>query len=178
MLPARLHDTRQTTSGNLPGVVGVLWDAVGDGSRAVLTHGAVGASLVQMSTDLSYGMSEIHPSTSLHTTYLRCRGYIAPRQSNIWRPRDVAHPVSVPLERLLFDPCLSVVAKRPDFDKVVAAGAGKALKRRGRSWRSGLMRVDQRTGVGGGGPGDRIAPDGMAVKNIGNPLAVIWKRVQ
>ena len=54
MLPARLQETRHTTSGNLPGVDGVFWDAVGDGSRAVFTHGAVGVSFVQMSTDLSY----------------------------------------------------------------------------------------------------------------------------
>ncbi len=56
MFPARDHETRQTTSGNLPGVAVAPAGAVPDaeGSRAVFTHGEVGVSLVQISTVLSY----------------------------------------------------------------------------------------------------------------------------
>ena len=54
MFPATLQDTRQTTSGNFPDAVAPLGDVVdAEGSSAVLTHGAVGESLVQMSTVLS-----------------------------------------------------------------------------------------------------------------------------
>lgn len=51
MFPAKLQDTRQTTSGNL------LLDAPGvdDGSKSVLTQGEVGISLVQIITVLSFG---------------------------------------------------------------------------------------------------------------------------
>ena len=51
MLPASDQETRQTTSGNLPGV-GETEPAVG--SSTVLCHGAVGVSFVQMRTVLSY----------------------------------------------------------------------------------------------------------------------------
>ena len=56
MLPARDHETRQTTSGNLPGVELVdVGDEVpdADGSSAVFTQGDVGVSFVQMRTVLS-----------------------------------------------------------------------------------------------------------------------------
>lgn len=54
-LPAKLHDTRHTTSGNLPGggdapVGGTI---VEDGSSAVFTQGAVGDSFAQIRTVLS-----------------------------------------------------------------------------------------------------------------------------
>src|SRR5438876_2778161 len=54
--PAKLHETRHTTSGNLPAAaapVDVGGTPVDVGSRAVLTHGDVGVSLVQMRTVLS-----------------------------------------------------------------------------------------------------------------------------
>ena len=71
MLPARLHETRQTTSGNLPCVVGVFWDAVGDGSRVVLIQGAVGVSFVQTITDLSYIKMQtgVTPNSLGHSSY-------------------------------------------------------------------------------------------------------------
>ena len=59
MLPAKLHDTLQTTSGNFPLAAGApefagAETAETDGSRVVLTHGEVGVSLVQITTVLSY----------------------------------------------------------------------------------------------------------------------------
>lgn len=55
IFPATLQDTRQTASGNFPDAVAALGDVVdAEGSNTVLTHGAVGESLVQMSTDLSF----------------------------------------------------------------------------------------------------------------------------
>ena len=59
MLPARLHATLQTTSGNFPFAAGApafagADTADTDGSRVVLTHGDVGASLVQITTVLSF----------------------------------------------------------------------------------------------------------------------------
>jgi hypothetical protein len=112
----------------------------------------------------------------LCTTYLRCRRYVAPGKSDIGRPRDVTHPVPVPLECLLLDPCLGVLAERPYLDEVVAAGAGEAFKGRGGGWRSGLMGLDKRAWVCSRGPRDSIAANGVAIKNIGDPLAVVWKR--
>lgn len=55
MFPASDQETRHTTSGNLPGVVpgAAVVLALVDGSNAVLTHGEVGVSFVQMRTDLS-----------------------------------------------------------------------------------------------------------------------------
>lgn len=55
-LPAKLHDTRQTTSGNFPGGGGAPAGEtiVDDGSKAVFTQGDVGVSFVQMSTLLSW----------------------------------------------------------------------------------------------------------------------------
>ena len=58
MLPAKDQDTRHTTSGNLPAGAAAPAAWVGetdaeDGSSAVLTHGAVGESFVQISTVLS-----------------------------------------------------------------------------------------------------------------------------
>ena len=56
MLPAKLHDTLQTTSGNFPAGAPAFAGAdtaETDGSRVVLTHGEVGASLVQITTVLS-----------------------------------------------------------------------------------------------------------------------------
>lgn len=79
------------------------------------------------------------------------------------------------LERLLLDPCLGVLAERPDFDEVVATGAGEAFKGSGRHWRSGLMGVDKRARVGSGGPRDSIAANGVAVEDVGDPLAIVWK---
>ena len=113
---------------------------------------------------------------SIHTTYLRCRSYIAPRQSDIGRPRDVPHPISVPFECLLLDPCLGVLAERPDLDEVVAAGAGETFERRGWSWRSRLMGVNERTGVGSRRPRDSIAADGVTVEDVSDPLTIVWKR--
>ena len=59
MLPAKLHDTLQTTSGNFPLTGGApafagAETAETDGSSVVLTHGEVGASLVQIATVLSW----------------------------------------------------------------------------------------------------------------------------
>src|SRR5258708_35613800 len=51
MLPAKLQDTRQMTSGNLGGVP--LGAPAGLGSRYVLFHGALGESFVQLITVLS-----------------------------------------------------------------------------------------------------------------------------
>jgi hypothetical protein len=75
MLPAKLQETRQTTSGNLPfaavvavegavapaeaGVAVVV--ALALGSRRVLTHGEEGVSFVHMITVLSYKVL-LHPS--------------------------------------------------------------------------------------------------------------------
>lgn len=54
MFPARLHETRHTTSGNLPApVAGAPAGEIVLGSSAVLTHGAVAESFVQMRTVLS-----------------------------------------------------------------------------------------------------------------------------
>jgi len=55
-LPAKLHETRQTTSGNLPaggGGPAPVVAAVDEGSKAVLTQGEVGVSFVQIITVLS-----------------------------------------------------------------------------------------------------------------------------
>lgn len=117
-----------------------------------------------------------HFRLPLCTTYLRCRGYIAPGKSDIGRPRDVAHPVPVPLEGLLLDPRLGVLAERPYLDEVVAPGAGEAFEGRGGGWRPRLMGLDKRAGVGSRGPRDSIAANGVAVKNIGDPLTVVWKK--
>lgn len=60
MFPAKDHETRHTTSGNLPEGVGAALVPVGDvaaeaeGSSAVLTQGDVGVSLVQIRTVLSF----------------------------------------------------------------------------------------------------------------------------
>lgn len=56
MFPARLHDTRQTTSGNFPvegAVVEVGAATADEGSSVVLTHGVFGLSFVQIITLLS-----------------------------------------------------------------------------------------------------------------------------
>jgi len=55
-LPDRLHETRQTVSGNFPAGGGApLAEArFEEGSRAVFTQGEVGESFVQISTDLSW----------------------------------------------------------------------------------------------------------------------------
>ena len=58
MFPAKLQDTLQTTSGNFPLTAGAPTFAGADtadtdGSRVVLAHGEVGASLVQIMTVLS-----------------------------------------------------------------------------------------------------------------------------
>jgi len=51
--PARLHETRHTTSGNFPGVAPAPGAALTDGSSAVWTQGAAGVSFVHTSTVLS-----------------------------------------------------------------------------------------------------------------------------
>lgn len=125
-------------------------------------------------TEQTNGMSETYRVT-LHLssqTHLRCCGYIAPWQSDVWSPCDIAHPVSVSLECLLLNPCLGVIAERPDLDEVITASAGEAFKRC-RSRRPRLMWMDERAGVGGGRPGDSIATDSVAVKDISDPLTVI-----
>lgn len=53
MFPARLHDTRQTTSGNFPVDAGAAEVDAEEGSSVVLTQGAVSESFVQMITVLS-----------------------------------------------------------------------------------------------------------------------------
>ena len=66
--PARLHETRHTTSGNLPGVAPAPGAALTDGSSAVLTHGAVGVSFVHTSTVLSCSSTASqHQRTGLST---------------------------------------------------------------------------------------------------------------
>lgn len=57
MFPARLHDTRHTTSGNLPAAAALGAPEAVDGSRAVLTHGEVIESFVQINTVLSLKQS-------------------------------------------------------------------------------------------------------------------------
>lgn len=85
--PARLHDTRHTTSGNFPaeaaadalvagaeaGAEGVSVEAVVvvDGSSAVLIHGEVGESLVQMRTVLSYQHEERKKMKSMTSAFAR-----------------------------------------------------------------------------------------------------------
>ena len=60
ILPARLHETRQTTSGNFPGVIAAAPTApdvavdVGFGSRAVFVQEPCGESFVHISTVLSF----------------------------------------------------------------------------------------------------------------------------
>ena len=60
MLPAKLHETRQTTSGNFPaaGAGDEGERDTEDGSRGVFTHCEVGVSFVQIKTVLSW--SHIH----------------------------------------------------------------------------------------------------------------------
>ena len=57
MFPASDYDTRHTTSGNFPAGAAAAPGAAGtlveEGSSAVLTHGAVGESFVQINTVLS-----------------------------------------------------------------------------------------------------------------------------
>lgn len=57
MFPARLHDTRQTTSGNLLSPVEV--PSAGAGLRWVWVHGELGVCFDQMITERSYEQSEL-----------------------------------------------------------------------------------------------------------------------
>lgn len=58
-------------------------------------------------------------------------------------------------------------------DQIVAAGASKAFKGRGRGWHSGLMGADKRDRVGSRGPGYSVVPNGVAIEDIGDGLAII-----
>lgn len=182
MFPAKLHDTLQTTSGNLPlaaaGATGVV-DAE-EGSRVVLTHGAVGLSLVQMITVLSYsGKYKGNNPGQLCVKYLRSCGNVAARQSNIRRPCYIPHPIGVAFKRLLFHPALRILPKRPYFHQVIAPSARKAFnclgcRCCGLSWYSvTLLWCNQRTRLSGRSPRYSITANCMTVEDICSPLPII-----
>lgn len=131
ILPARDQETRQTTSGNLPGVepVDVGDDAPeADGSSAVFTQGEVGVSFVQMRTVLSWWDTiSTCVAQVWERSHLRSRRYVAPRETDIRGPSDIPNPVSVTLEDLFFDPGLRVFPVSPNFDEIVAARTCKTL---------------------------------------------------
>ena len=103
MLPAKLHDTLQTTSGNFPFTTGApafagAETAEMDGSRVVLAHGEVGVSLVQITTVLSCEHNEIlGERVKIRCTNLRGSGNVTPGQSDIRSPSHVPDPISVTL---------------------------------------------------------------------------------
>jgi len=147
--PARLHETRHTTSGNLPGVAPAPGAALTDGSSGVLTHGAVGVSFVHTSTVLScqpitseaskQASRRQRNATHIHMllterekdAYLRCSCDVRTWQPDIRRPRDVAHPISVTLQHVLLHPGLRLLGEPPDLDDIVTPCAGKPFYGRG-----------------------------------------------
>ena len=146
MLPAKLHDTLQTTSGNFPLTPGApafagADTAETDGSRVVLTHGEVGVSLVQITTVLScnHNMRFREKQSEDRCTNLRGSGNVTSGQSNIWSPGNVPDPVSVTLQHLLLHPALSIFPVPPYLDKVITARGRKAL--------DGLSCVEWLTGL-------------------------------
>lgn len=82
-------------------------------------------------------------------------------------------------QNLLFDPGLGVGLVSPDFDEVVAAGAGETFDRgsggldRGGGLGEGLLGRDEGSGLGRRGPRDGVASNGVSSEDIGTPLAII-----
>ena len=106
MLPAKLHDTLQTTSGNFPLVTGApafagADTAETDGSRIVLTHGDVCVSLVQITTVLSCKDKALRKKIGEWVkgpcTNLGGSGNVTSGQPDIRGPGNVPDPVSVTL---------------------------------------------------------------------------------
>jgi len=133
MLPAKLHDTLQTTSGNFPLTAGApafagADTAETDGSRVVLTQGEVGVSFVQIMTDLSCSHKlRFRERAKMLCTNLRGGGNVTSGQSNIRSPGDIPDPVSVTLQNIFFHPALSILPVPPDLDEVVTTRGSKAF---------------------------------------------------
>ena len=189
MLPAKLHDTLQTTSGNFPLTAGVpafagADTAETDGSRVALTHGEVGVSLVQITTVLSCEHNEIFGErVKIRCTNLRGSGNVTPGQSDIRSPGDIPDPVSMTFQNLFLHPTLSVFPIPPNLDKVITARSGKALDGLNGvgciRWLAGLeigtgCWGDQRTRDCGRSPGYSIASNRVGVEDVGSPLTVVW----
>lgn len=111
---------------------------------------------------------------------MRSGSNVAARKADIWCPRDVANPVSVPFERLFLHPGLRIFAVTPDLHEVVAPGAGEAFDRLILACGLGLARgrldllgSDERAGLHGWGPGDGVTANGVSVEDVGTPLTVI-----
>lgn len=104
--------------------------------------------------------------------YLRCRGDVAPRQTNIWCPSDIAHPVGMSFERLFFNPRLRVFAETPDFDEIIAPRANEPFEssRRVCSW---LLWVGERARLGTRSPRYGIASYSMGIENVCAPFPII-----
>ena len=108
--------------------------------------------------------------------HLRCSSDVAPGKTDIGCPGNVAHPISVTLQYLFFDPRLRVFSVAPDLDEVVAPCTGEPLDGLD-GWlaRRGVyrLRCDQRPGLDGGGPRDGIAANGMSNEHVSAPLSVV-----
>lgn len=182
ILPAKDHETRQTTSGNFPGaeapVVGEAEPAA-DGSSAVFTQGEVGPSLVQMSTVLScFCMSRgLQTFSAAWNTHLRRGSNVTSREADIWSPSNIAHPICMPFKYLLLYPRLRILAVSPDLDEVVASSTGKALHSLSLSCLTrkcvcGLRRYE-RARLNSRSPGYGVAANSMANEHVRAPLTII-----
>lgn len=89
-------------------------------------------------------------------TDLRRSGDIASRQTDVGRPCDVAHPVCVALQCVLFRPSLRFLMEAPDLHKVVAPCACKTFDSCHRGCRlareTGLVWGNERAGEDGRRP--------------------------
>ena len=110
---------------------------------------------------------------------MRRSGNVAPRETDVRRPSNVADPVGVAVKDVLLDPRLVLFIESPNFDDIVASCASKALDgclAHGRLVRcGGGCGCNECAGAGGGGPGYSVAADGMGFKDVGAPLTIICK---
>lgn len=175
MFPARLHDTRHTTSGNLPAAAALGAPEAVEGSRAVFTHGEVNESFVQINTVLSLKSRYLQTKNTgkkYFVTNLRCCCNITPWQTDIGCPCNITHPICVSIKCLFLHPRLRVFTVAPDFDKIVTTSASKTFEGCRRLC-ARLLRVNERSGLCRGRPRNRVAADGMTIEDVSTPLTVI-----
>jgi hypothetical protein len=103
--------------------------------------------------------------------HLRCSRDVRTRQSDVGRPGDVAHPVSVALQHVLLHPSLRLFGEAPDFDDVVASSAGESFQGRGASTTG--ARCQQRASSSRRRPRDGVASDSVCLKHVRTPLSII-----